>query len=314
MAEIKTNPNTNCVFEEPWWLDLVAPGNWSEALVKDGEKTLARLPYVVGKGGISMPVYTQTLGIWMDEELRRPARGNEHLARQKEVIRELLGQLPVKKNIELSFHCSQEYVLPFRWEGFDITPTFSYRISHEKEKTEIESAFGKGVRRDINRGKRELLLDEEASAEEFISLQNQTYSRQGRKNPVENEITLKVIRTAIEAGHGKLLLARDREGIAHAGVFVVYDNKTCYNLMSGQNTAFGNDCSMPFLLDNAIAFSAEKSACFDFEGSMIEGIEQVYRRYGGTAVINWYVAKRSFFGDVLAAAKPRVKKILKYRM
>lgn len=51
---MKETPYANSVFEQPWWLDIVAPGNWKEIIIND-EKTgevLARFAYVTdGKKG-----------------------------------------------------------------------------------------------------------------------------------------------------------------------------------------------------------------------------------------------------------------------
>ena len=46
----ETGKYTNCIFEEPWWLDIVAPGEWHEATVEENGKVIARLPYVYSKG------------------------------------------------------------------------------------------------------------------------------------------------------------------------------------------------------------------------------------------------------------------------
>ena len=39
-------PSVNSIFEQPWWLDVVAPGRWSAAEVRRDDKVVARLPYV----------------------------------------------------------------------------------------------------------------------------------------------------------------------------------------------------------------------------------------------------------------------------
>ena len=31
---LNTTPYANSVFEQPWWLDIVAPGEWGEVTVK----------------------------------------------------------------------------------------------------------------------------------------------------------------------------------------------------------------------------------------------------------------------------------------
>ncbi len=320
MEEIlNDNRHTNGPFEEERWLDLVAPGKWREAIVSkqvgDKNEVVARLPYVISNGKISSPVYTQTMGIWMSEECRGKKRGNEQFNTQKEIIHDLLQQLPQKADIDIILDCSQDYILPFRWEGFSIEPRFSYRISNLENLLDVEASFSKSIKRDYNRGEKLLHIDDSPnSIGDFIKLQNLTYERQGRKNPVSNEITERIIRKAIELGHGRIMLARDDDNKAHAGSFVLYDDRVCYHLMSGQDTSFGNDGAMPFLLYKEILFARDVSRVFDFEGSMVEGIEQVYRRYGGEIVTLWRITHKSLFSDCMDLLKPRVKKIIGYKM
>ena len=310
---------TNGPFEESWWLDIVAQGAWGESVIKkeiNGTETvIARLPYVISGNKITLPNYTQTLGIWLSDEIKKPQRGNDHFNTQKEIIHELLKQLPVKKNVDIVLDCAQQYILPFRWEGFSIEPMFSYRITDLTSIENIESRFSKSIKRDINRGKKILHLDDSiTSIQEFIELQNLTYKRQSRKNPVDNSFTAAIILKTIESGHGKLFMARDDDGKAHAGCFVLFDDRVCYHLLSGQDTSYGNDCAMPFLLYNEILFAMQVSEVFDFEGSMVEGIEQVYRRYGGEQVTTWRVTKQPLLYECIHILKPRIKKLIGYKI
>lgn len=307
-------PCANSAFEQPWWLDIVAADKWREAVVKENGKTIARLPYVVSAGRVVSPTYTQTLGIWMDDSLRQNSRGNDQFSKQKDVIHSLLEQIPYKQ-IDIVLDNSQQYVLPFRWEGFSIEPTFSYRIHNVKNIEEVSANFSKGVRRDIKRGSRELTIVSGIEyIDDFISLQNKTYERQKRRNPVDNEFTRKVITAASGICHGELFVAKDANGVSHAGCFLLYDKNVCYHLLSGQDTSFGNDCAMPALFQKEFEFAAQNSLAFDFEGSMVEGIEQVYRRYGGCQIVNWHVSKTNLFNDIKKVLKPRVKKLIGYKI
>ena len=244
----------NSVFEQPWWLDTVAKDRWHEAVVCDeAGAVIARLPYVADGGRVALPKYTQTLGIWLAPSVREVQRGNDQFALQKSVVHDLLQQLPKSKSVDLVLDSSFGYVLPFRWEGYRIEPTFSYRIGDLSDLERVAQAYSKNIKRDINRGGKALVLDTSAdSLGDFIALQNLTYARQNRKNPIDNAFTETVIKRALDCGRGHLLMARDESGQAHAGCFLIYDENVCYLIMSGQDTAFGNDGAMPFLLDSCL--------------------------------------------------------------
>ena len=57
---------TNSIFQQPWWLEVVAPGQWGEVVVKRGEEVAARMPNVNKKKyrltALTMPPLTQTKG------------------------------------------------------------------------------------------------------------------------------------------------------------------------------------------------------------------------------------------------------------
>lgn len=314
MAADFLTPYANSVFEQPWWLDIVAPGQWGEAFVKDGDKVLARLPYVYDRGTIKNPVYTQTLGVWLAPELREFERGNSQLYRQKEVLGQLLDQLPKAREIHITLDHINSYVLPYRWHGFRIEPSFSYRLADLRDMDRHRARFGKTVNKNLRAAEKKLAVEcGDNEIETLIDLQRLTYARQNRKPPIDDGLTLKLMERAIEMGFGRLFIARDQDNRAHGAVFLVYDGNCCYYLLSGQDPEFKSDGSQNLLLVKGIEFAATVSRDFDFEGSMIEGIENFFRQFGGEQVINYQISRLSLAGEIAQAMKPRVKKLIGYK-
>ena len=251
----------------------------------------------------------------MEDSLKEIKRGNEQFTRQKALIYSLLDQIPSNKRVSIVFDNSVKYVLPFHWAGFSIVPTFSYRIDNLNQYSLIEKQYSKNIIRDINRAKKILTIDEnDSDYNALIEMQNLTFNRQGRKNPINNKFTLKVIKSTIKAGHGKLFVARGNNGEVHAASFLLYDDRICFHLISGQNTEYGNDGAIPFLISKEIEYASKVSRIFDFEGSMVEGIEQVFKRFGGNQIINWQVMRQGFVGDLKELIKPRLKRMLGYKI
>lgn len=311
----ETGKYTNCIFEEPWWLDIVAPGEWHEATVEENGKVIARLPYVYSKGIVSNPVYTQTLGIWMDPSIRKYTKGNSQLHRQKEIISELLEQLPKAKKISLYLDNKNSYILPFRWHGYAIEPTFSYRIDNLSNVNPKEDLYGKTVKKNIKAAAKKVsIIDDSSDFGILLNMIDLTYARQGRKNPISNDVTLKLVKETHRLGHGRLMIALDKEDVPHSAAYFVYDERRCYYLLGGFNPDFNSDGSQNLLLDAGIRFAKTISNSFDFEGSMIEGIENFYRQFGGKQVINYHVAKQKLFYDIEDVMKPRIKRLIGYKI
>lgn len=304
----------NNLFEKKWWLDIVAKNEWYDIIIKDGNEIVARMPIYLKNKILCNPIYTQTFGIWLSEKVKIKRQGNSHLSLQKEIINEIINKMPNNKGINIVLDNSFKYVLPFRWKGFNINPTFSYRISNFNEINDIDKFFSNNILRDIKKSKKYLNIEYYSkNYEEFIELQNYSYKRQNRKNPINNSFTYNVIKNTIESGHGNLMFARDEKMRAHAGCFFVYDDAVCYLLLSGQNTEFGIEGAVKNLIYEGIKYSKTISKSFDFEGSMVEGIEQIYRRFGGDQIINWNIVKQPIYKDFYSIIKPRVKKFIGYK-
>lgn len=312
-----TTPYANSVFEQPWWLDIVAPGKWGEVTVEKKGKVIARLPYVMESGHIKMPPMTQTLGIWMDDSLKKYTRGNSHLNHQKEAVFELIEKLPKHKSMRVSLDHATSYVLPFRWRGYRIAPSFSYRIENVKDIDNLdEQIASKTVQRHVKAAEKVVVVVDNSlnGINLLLQLNEMTYARQGRKAPGNAELQRAIMEGSIENGCGQIMLAMGSDGVPHSGAFFLYDEKVCYYLIGGQNPDYKNDGSMNLILRKGIDFAASVSRDFDFEGSNVEGIENFFRQYGGKQVINYSVIKQSLLADCWEMAKPRIKRLIGYKI
>ena len=311
---LMTTPYANSVFEQPWWLDIVAPGEWGEVTVKEGDETVARLPYVLRRGQITMPPLTQTLGPWIKPEYRQFQPGNTQLSKQKELISALLEQIPAHKSFHMTFDSANEYILPYRWLGYRYEPSFSYRLSDLSDLDALYANFNKTAKKNIKYAKNKTVLAQMPTAEMLLTLLDKTFEAQGRKWPHERDLTRRLIEQSVENGHGKLLIAQDGEGNLHSGAFLLYDEKVCYYLLGGSDSAFRSSGAQSLVLWEAIRFASTVSKAFDFEGSNVEGIENFFRQFGGSRVINYSVIRQSLFADCMELAKPRVKRLIGYKI
>src|SRR5688572_27167695 len=83
------------LFEEPSWLDIVAPGIWGAVEVARDGRTIGRLPYVrkrkFGVSQLSIPALTPWLGPWIAPG---GAKGGNELGHQHDVLADLIALLP----------------------------------------------------------------------------------------------------------------------------------------------------------------------------------------------------------------------------
>ena len=304
----------NSIFEQPWWLDAVAPGQWDVVkIVKDG-KTVARLPYTktkrIGFHLLGMPDYTHTLGYWLDETGAKNAR---KYARRKDLISELIEKLPKGYSVDLALDHTCDYLFPFRWHGFSLHMAYSYRIEDIHDVDLIWNGLADNVRREIKKAQKTITIEDDHSIEDLILMQKKTFERQGRKHNVSDKLLSRLDAALVEHNARKLLCAVDTEKRIHAASYFVYDSNCCYYLAGGGDSELRTSGAASLLMWEGIKFAATVSKSFDFEGSMIEPIERFFRAFGGVPTPYWRVTKFNIPLSVADYMKPKIKRLIGWK-
>ena len=202
----------------------------------------------------------------------------------------------------------------FTAKGYRYEPEFSYRLTDLCDTDALYAALNKTAKKNIKAARNKTTLVEQPTAKMLMDLLDKTFGAQGRKWPHDRDLTRRIIEKSVENGHGKLLVAQDGEGNLHSGAFLLYDEKVCYYLLGGSDSAFRSSGAQSLVLWESIRFASTVSKTFDFEGSNVEGIENFFRQFGGSRVINYSVIRQSFFADCMELAKPRVKRLIGYKI
>lgn len=317
MSEQLSINEANSVFEQPWWLDIVAAGSWQEISVKDKNgRVIGRLPYtnqsVFGLKVCGVPALTQQMGPWFhyDNNMKPVAR----LKRIKQVSEELIKQLSDKSNIDLYFHSSYQYVLPFIWAGYNVEPKFSYVIDDLSDLNTVFGAMDAKVRNLIKNAEKQFSVTEDVDVEILLQLLCSTFAKQNRSLPMDEIMLRKIIEYTSENGGGMLFGARNNaSGEIVAVAFFLYDKNTCYYLLGGKDYRLSTQGVQEFLLWEGIKFASAVSKEFDFEGSMIPGIESFFRGFGGTPRTYYRVWRGSGLFCLMQRLKPAIKRLLHYK-
>jgi len=79
---------------------------------------------------------------------------------------------------------------------------------------------------------------------------------------------------------GKIFYANDYHDNLHAASLIIWDDIQAYYLISTINPDFRNSGAGTLLIREAISHASTKTIGFDFEGSMIESVENSFRQFG----------------------------------
>jgi lipid II:glycine glycyltransferase (peptidoglycan interpeptide bridge formation enzyme) len=272
------------IFSKDWWLDAVCgEDNWDVAIVERGGEIWATMPYYIkrkwGFTLITMPPLTQKLGPY----IKYPSgqKYYKRLSWEKEIMNELIDQLPKFDYFYQQWDYTITNWLPFYWRGFKQTTRYTYVIEKNVSLALLEKEFETAVRRRRRRKAYELGLQVAPSKdlESFYNLNRMTFDRKNMNIPYDYELVEKIYNASKMNNAVDILIAKYEDKTIAAGFFVK-DNNTTYYLMGGIEPNYKDLGGMDIVMFEAIKKTLNDGKNFDFEGSMVENIEKYFRSFG----------------------------------
>lgn len=276
------------LFSRDWWLDATCGvDQWQVALVESDGDVVASMPYWPRRRRgfilLMQPALTQSLGPWFRSSAAKYAK---QLGDQKTYMGQLIDQLPSFDLYLQNWHYSISNWLPFYWRGFKQTTRYTYVIDDLSNPELIWAGFKENIRTDIRKAENRfnLKVRDDLGLDYFIKLNRQTFARQNMQVPYSDELLRCLDRACAERNCRKIWIAEDSQGRAHAGIYVVWDENSAYYLMGGGDPALRSSGATSLCLWHAIRHAACVTKRFDFEGSMLEPVERLFRGFGARQV------------------------------
>lgn len=283
-----------CLFQEPWFLDAMAPGRWREVKVLEKDRVVARLPFVYRRGRFGIrriggPPNTPWVGPWLE---RTPSKPAKQLGREKQLLGALVGELPPHGSATIACDPRLTNLLPFYWAGFELRVRYTYRIPDPSDLDAVFGSFLANARGKIRKADKQLEVRDDLGLDALLDTCELTFQRQGRRLAFGREAMRRLEAAARERDRCRMLFAVDAQERIHAACFVAWDQETLFYLRSGGDPALRASGAGSLLIWHAIQLAARLSKRFDFEGSMVEPIEEHFRSFGAEQTPR-FVAERS---------------------
>lgn len=300
----KTNSHDTCIFHQPWWLEAVAPGKWDIIKVEKGGQLFASMPYVkdkkLGLTLINMPNLTQHLGPWIKQ---LPGKYSTKLSKEKELMNELIEQLPDFDLFRQRFSPEITNWLPFHWKGFKQTTRYTYRIEDICNPDNVWEGMQGNIRREIKKARKSLKIEFSDDTKTMWELSQMNFEEKNKSMNTSFEQFLRIDKACRDHEARQIFLALDDKGNTHASLYLVWDEDTAYYLMGGAKPEFRTSGAASLLMFEAIKFASHKSNSFDFEGSMIESVERFFRGFGGIQTPFFEITNKNFLTSSLISIK-----------
>ena len=283
------------VFSQDWWLDAVCGDEWDVCLVEKGSTVVAAMPYHLrtnrfGMKVISQPQETQTLGPWLRSSDSKMAN---RLGQEKDLLTELIDQLPAFSQFHQNWHHAYNNWLPFYWRDFEQTTRYTYRLPDLSDLDLVWAGFRENIRGDIRKAKDRfrLIVRSDLSIDDFLALNAKTFERQGMTLPYTESFIKRLDSACAEHAARAIFIAVDADGRHHAGVYTVWDKESAYYLMGGSDPELRSSGASSLCLWAAIQHASTVTKSFDFEGSMIEPVERFFRAFGAIQTPYFSISK-----------------------
>lgn len=269
------------VFSRDWWLDAACGDEWDVLLNEKNGKVYAAMPlYIPCKRVVSMPNYTQTMGIWFAAEAA-DMKYASLLEHRHATCKLFIEELKSYRSFLQNFSCEFTDWLPFYWAGFSQTTRYTYILHGIKDFDRIWSDMSQQTRRNIKKAQETAVkVHRHVSTADFLTVQAQTFERQRKKNKQSDAVLRRLIDTARERGQGDVFGGYDESGRLHAAAFIVWQNSSAYYIAGGGDPALRSSGAHSLVMWEAIRYVSQFTDNFDFEGSMLHGVERFFREFG----------------------------------
>jgi hypothetical protein len=294
---------TPSVFHERWWLDAAAPGAWQEVRIEENGKPVARLPFVpqrlLGFRLLLAPPLSNRLGPLVDAG---DGRHETRLRRFDHLVDELIDRLPPADMFRQTFHPDVLSWLPFHRKGFRVEPQISYVLDDLSDLDRVWAGISGQTRRVIKNAARRLEVQPDDDAERLERMVRSTFGRQRLEVPYNASVLHRIVRACLDRDRATVLSAVDAAGLVHATLFCVRDDRRTWYLGGGGDPELRSNGAGSLLMWELIKDSAKRGPVFDFEGSMLPGVERYFRNFGGRQETYFAVTRTSArFAPVWAA-------------
>jgi hypothetical protein len=262
------------LYSQDWWLDITCGIRRWDVLLDEAPsgRIRAAMPlYRPVRGIVTMPPFTQTMGTWF---------ATADFAERQAIAERFAVALKDTAYFEQRFSPDVTDWLPFYWHGFRQTTRYTYVIDPIPSPADLPAGISKAKRRHIRQAQEQgLILRDDIPVSDFLLLYRHIFERQ-KLPPYHPQILERLINAAGERRQALFRGAYDADGHLHAALFILLHGDTAYCLAGGCEPVYRHTHANCLLLFDILQSLAGRCRRFDFEGSMMRGVEGFNREFG----------------------------------
>ena len=272
---------------QSWWLDAVCPDEWNVMLYEEANATTASFVYHLRHKWklrfILQPTLTQYSGLWLKTTSPEASDGSR-LSYEKRIVGTFLHRLKQEIRphfLSINLHHPITNHLPFHWQGFRQTTRYTYLIERIGNPDKCMALFSPAKKRQIQKAEGKFTLDLNLSPDTFYALHKESLGKNGRGQILYSyPLFLRLWKAATARKQGQIFAIKDKDGVPVCAHFIVWDKQAAYDLLYFTQPHAASWGVSSLIIIEMLRWLVNKTRSFDFEGSMIEGVENSYRQFG----------------------------------
>ena len=301
------------LFHEPWWLSAATGGHFEEAVVKQGNDLVGRLPYVMKRRGpfycVQMPPFTHMLGPVIEAGDGKP---QTRLQRRISITRSLVDQLP--RHSEFHQHLDPSLDeglaiadgLAFQECKFDVMHQYNFEVDCRRSLTDLSAGLNLKTRQHIRRAEKEYSVRSVDDPGSFIDFYLKNVHTWGRKSRIEFEHFSTLFAESRARECGVILGAFDHTAAPVAMTFLVWGHGKMYYLLSTRTFDMAHSGAVSLLIWCAIKQAHEMGLVLDLDGVYSSGSARFLSNFGGQMKTRFLIRRARLLYGTLQYIKRQV--------
>lgn len=289
------------VFASKKWLDVYGDDLTLIGIYKDEHQLIGGFYYLktkkYGFDFIKLPPYTPHCALFFEGQSKNASSVNNF---SKEIMQDVCEYFKSQKCslFILAFPYKIKDLQHFIWNNYKVIPNYTYQIDLSKSIDVIKGNFDSKHRNVINKAIKDGV---EVSCNSLNSEITYDFFKQNLLQAGANvyEKELKNILCLFSDSTNSFTMSATFNGRVAGMVHCIFDKNVCYYLLGGTDKNSGAQGVNNLLVQYSIE-KAKELGCsiFDFEGSMLKGVEKFFRGFGPELVPYYTVNKANVFIEI----------------
>jgi hypothetical protein len=281
------------IFHEDWWLDALAPGRWREVTCLRGGRVAGRLRFVERREGnakiCEMPQITRFLGPIV---VPQSGKTETRIRSVHSIVTELLAQIAGHDHVEMTLDAGFADLVPFLAAGYDVRVHPTFLLDCRSQTIDVLWAGLRDKTKNvIRRAREQLTVCQIDDVDLFASFYEANL--EGTESYFDLSLLAPAFAAASARQQGKIVAAVDRDGVAHAKVFFVWDDTYVHYFLSTRDRSVAHPGAVSLLLWTGIELAHSLGLSFDFDGGLASDARYRFMVAFGGEMANRFDAVRS---------------------